>query len=141
MVYRILADVLLSVHAVFVMFVICGLVVVIIGGCFRWRWVRNFWFRVAHLAAIAIVVLQAWLGMICPLTSWEMDLREKAGDATYTGGFVAHWVHQLLYYQAPPLVFTLCYTAFGMAVLASWVLVPPGWSRGFRRRFGSTQKR
>ena len=34
----------------------------------------------------------AWIGMICPLTTWEMALRAKAGDATYSGSFIAHWL-------------------------------------------------
>ena len=125
MIYRVLADILLAVHAVFVTFVICGLVVVIFGACFHWHWIRRFWFRIFHLIAILIVVLQAWLGMTCPLTTWEMQLRQLAGDATYQGGFVAHWVRELLFHEAPDWVFILCYTLFGAAVLGSWLLAPP----------------
>ena len=74
------------------------------------------------------MVLQAWFGVICPLTHWEMDLRWHAGETVYQGSFVAHWLHWLLYYDAPPWVFTIAYTAFGALVLASWFLVPPGKS-------------
>lgn len=75
------------------------------------------------------MVLQSWLGVLCPLTTWEMALRERAGEATYSGSFIAHWLAAQLYVEAPPWAFTVAYTAFGLLVLASWVLVrprPPG---------------
>jgi hypothetical protein len=60
-----------------------------------------------HLVAIGIVTVQAWLGVICPLTSLEMFLRDKAGDPTYDGTFVAHWLRKFLYYEAPWWVFVI----------------------------------
>src|SRR2546425_8327969 len=69
--YRLLADVVLVIHFAFVAFVILGLLAVWTGRFLRWSWVRNFWFRVAHLLAIGIVAAQALGGVICPLTTWE----------------------------------------------------------------------
>jgi len=123
--YRISADVVLITHAAFVAFVILGLILVFYGGARRWGWIRNPWFRLSHLAAIGVVVVQAWFGMTCPLTTLEMMLRERAGDAVYGGSFVAHWLHQLLYYEGPDWVFTVCYTVFGLLVVASWICVRP----------------
>jgi hypothetical protein len=123
--YRLAADGLLLLHAAFVGFVIAGLVLIVAGGFCGWQWVRNRWFRGAHLAAIAFVVVQAWLGRICPLTTWEMALRSKAGDADYQGAFIAHWIDGVLYYDAPAWVFTVAYTVFGGVVALSWYLVPP----------------
>ena len=123
--YRLAADLVLYLHVAFVVFVVAGLLL-IVAGCFTgWQWIRNGWFRLAHLAAIIIVVLQAWLGVLCPLTTLEMWLRNKAGDAVYPGAFIAHWVEQFLYYDAPAWVFTLCYTAFGLLVAATWIWVRP----------------
>ena len=123
--YRLAADAILFLHAAFVAFVVFGLVLIIAGGVRGWRWVRNPWFRCAHLAAIGVVVVLAWLGRICPLTTWEMALRERAGDVAYRGAFIAHWLEVLLYYQAPAWVFTLLYTLFGAAVVATWRYVRP----------------
>lgn len=123
--YRLAADLVLYVHVSFVVFVITGLLLIVTGYFADWRWIRNGWFRIAHLAAIAVVVLQAWLGVLCPLTTLEMWLRAKAGDAVYPGAFIAHWAEQVLYYDAPAWVFTLCYTVFGLLVLASWIWVRP----------------
>ena len=123
--YRVLADLVLLLHTSFVVFVIAGLALVLLGGVRGWPWVRNPWFRWAHLLAIGIVVLQAWLGVLCPLTTLEMSLRARAGDAVYPGSFIAHWLETLLYYKAPAWVFIVCYTVFGFLVVASWYAVRP----------------
>lgn len=124
--YLIAADAVLLLHALFVIFVVLGLIGIFTGGVLQWQWVRNPWFRVIHLLAITVVVAQSWLAVICPLTTLEMTLRDRAGDAVYPGSFISHWLETLLYYQAPPWVFVLCYTVFGAIVLASWYLVRPG---------------
>jgi hypothetical protein len=123
--YSLLADTLLLTHVLFAAFVIVSLILIFVGKFLSWMWVRNPWFRVIHLLGISVVVLQSWFGVICPLTIWEMNLRSKAGEAIYEGSFVTHWLNELLYYQAPPWVFVVCYTAFGGLVLASWILVRP----------------
>lgn len=127
--YALLADAVLVLHAAFVAFVVLGLAL-IYAGARRWQWVRNPWFRAAHLAAIGVVMAQSWVGMICPLTALEQALRTRAG-ATYTGGFIAHWLERLLYWQAPDWVFTAAYTLFAALVVASWPVVRP---RAFRGR-------
>lgn len=123
--YLLAADGILLVHVLFVLFVLVGLALIVVGYFCHWSWIRNPRFRVAHLAAIGFVVLQAWLGRICPLTTWEMTFRERAGDATYQGSFIAHWLQSLLYYQAPAWAFTLAYTLFGLIVAATWIVVRP----------------
>ncbi len=133
--YRFLADIVLYLHVTFVAFVVFGLLLIFVGRFLGWAWIRNGWFRLTHLAAIAIVVLQAWLGMICPLTTLEMWLRTKAGDAVYPGAFIAHWMQRILYYDAPAWVFALCYTIFGALVLASWFWIGP---RPIRTNTGET---
>jgi len=123
--YRLAADLVLYLHVAFVVFVVAGLLLILIGKFAGWAWIRNGWFRLAHLAAIGVVVLQSWLGRICPLTSLEMWLRSQAGDAVYPGAFVAHWVQGILYYDVPAWVFALSYTLFGALVLASWYWIRP----------------
>ena len=124
-----LANTILVLHAAIAAFVVGGLVIVVVGNLQRWRWVNKLWFRLAHLAAIAVVVAEAWLGVACPLTTLEMWLRSQAGAPTYGGGFIEHWLQQLLYYDAPPWVFVLAYSVFGLLVLATWWYFPPGTKR------------
>ena len=133
--YQLLADVVLMLHAAIVVAVVGGLLLILVGNLVGWRWVNAWWFRLTHLVTIAVVVLQSWLGVTCPLTSLEMTLRAKAQVNIYTGGFIEHWVQRLLYYEAPAWVFALVYTVFGVAVLATWWFLPP------TRRDGRHEKR
>jgi hypothetical protein len=116
-----LADVVLIVHFAFVLFVVGGLALIWIGALAGWRWVRNFRFRAAHLAAIVFVAAEALAGIWCPLTLWEAQLRGESAEK----GFIAHWIHRILYYDFPEWVFTAAYVLFALAVVASWWFVRP----------------
>ena len=120
-----LADVLLLLHVLVVVFIVVGLVAVYVGWALAWSWVRNPWFRILHVAAIGIVSIQSWVGVVCPLTIWEMSLRNQAGDTVYSGTFISYWLETLLYYQAPAWLFVVVYSAFGVLVVASWFIVHP----------------
>ncbi|MFA6922056.1 MAG: DUF2784 domain-containing protein [Gallionella sp.] len=122
-----LADLILVIHALFVTFVILGLVVILPGR--HWGWVRNLWFRLAHLLAIGFVIAESWLGLICPLTGWESNLRVAAGGSAYSDSFIRHWLHEILFYDFPPRVFTVAYTVFGILVIVAWLFVPPEYAR------------
>lgn len=123
--YAIAADLVVAFHFAYVAFVVFGLLLTLAGVARGWRWVRNPWFRGIHLATILIVVAEAWLGIVCPLTTWEQQLRRLAGQTTYGGDFVGRWLHEVLFLEFPPWVFTTIYTLFGLTVLATWVFAPP----------------
>jgi hypothetical protein len=125
--YRFLADVVVVVHGLFIAFVVFGLLAILVGGALRREWARNFWFRVLHLAAIGIVVVQALLGLVCPLTTLEKYLRTLAGEATYPGAFIGHWVHRIILYEVPQGYFTVWYCLFGAVVAATLFFIPPRW--------------
>lgn len=128
--YSLMADAVLMLHALFVTFVVLGLLLIMTGAWRDWAWVRNPWFRAAHLAAIGVVVLQSWLGVLCPLTWLESFLRGRAGQPGYAGSFVAYWLHRLLFYQAPDWVFIALYSLFGALVMLMWIINRPyKWSR------------
>ncbi len=124
---RLIADFIVVLHAAFFLFVVLGLVVILLGIAFRWDWVRNIWFRSLHLAAIGFVVLEALVGMTCPLTRWENQLRKQGGQEGYPGDFIGYWAHRLIFFDAEPWVFTASYITFGLAVLAAFILAPPRW--------------
>jgi hypothetical protein len=115
-----LADLVLAVHFLFVLFVVGGLAV-ILAGARRWPWVRNRAFRIAHVAATVVVAAESLLGIACPLTVWEDALR-GGGPAR---SFVGRWVAWLLYYDAPEWAFTVAYCAFALAVAWTWHALPP----------------
>lgn len=116
-----LADLLLLVHFALAAFIAGGLILVWIGAAAHWAWVRNPWFRYAHLAAIGCVALEALLGYACPLTVWEDLLR----GGVRPDSFVARWVGRLLYYRAPEWVFAALYAVWALATLVTLRLVPP----------------
>ncbi len=120
-----LADMVLLAHFGLVVFVVGGLAVILVGNLFGWRWVNNPWFRFAHIAAIAVVVAESWLGITCPLTTLESWLRAQAGSSGYDASFIEHWVQRILFHEAPPWVFASAYTAFGLLVAAAWWYFPP----------------
>lgn len=112
---------MLVVHALFVVFVVGGLVATWVGLAMSAAFARNPWFRGAHLAAIAFVVAESVAGVVCPLTAWEDALRGQAsGD-----GFIQRWVHAWLFWSAPGWVFTVAYAAFGALVALTWWRFPP----------------
>jgi hypothetical protein len=117
-----LADAVLVLHAGFVVFILGGLVLIWLGGWLRWRWVRNYRFRLAHLAAIVFVALEAVVGIACPLTVLEDWLRNGPEQA---GGFIERWLHRLLYWDFEPWIFTATYLGFAAIVLATFLLFPP----------------
>ena len=123
--YRYLADFVVVLHAAYVLFVILGLLLVLIGIFLQWRWTRHFWFRIIHLSMISVVIYEAVFGITCPLTTLEASLRQRAGESTHEGSFVGFWVHELLFYEAEPQVFTTAYCLFGLLVLTTFLLAPP----------------
>jgi hypothetical protein len=123
--YCLIADVILVIHFLFIVFVVGGQACIVLGYFKRWHWVRNRMFRVCHLLAIALVAAQTWASRLCPLTIWENALRGSAGEQPYAETFVQHWVGTLIYYDAPMWLFTLVYTMFGTVVIFSWVWVKP----------------
>jgi hypothetical protein len=126
---RLLADVILGIHFAYVGFVVFGLAAILIGLALRRDWARNIWLRLIHLAMIGIVVVQAWLGVVCPLTTLENVLRRKAGQEPYPLDFIESWLHKLMFFRAPAWVFIVMYSLFGLAVVATFVLAPPRWPR------------
>ncbi|MGH9867113.1 MAG: DUF2784 domain-containing protein [Candidatus Polarisedimenticolia bacterium] len=116
-----LADIVLVLHLAFVLFVGGGLVLIWLGAIAEWAWVRHFWFRAAHLAAVVFVACEALMGIWCPLTVWEDALRGAHGERS----FMARWIHRVMYYDFPEWAFTVAYVLFALAVVATWYRVRP----------------
>lgn len=120
-------------HGLYAAFIVIGLVLILVGAVRGWGWVRNFWFRAIHLAMIAVVVIEGLCGIDCPLTVLESHLRETAGRAVGEEPFLDRMVHQVLFLPVPPSVILALQYAFGAAVAATLLIVPPKWPRWLRR--------
>jgi len=87
LIYRALADLILALHLVFVLFVV-------LGGLLVLRWPRAAWL---HIPAAVWGVLIEYTGWICPLTPLENSFRTRGGEAGYSGGFIEHYIQPVLY--------------------------------------------
>jgi uncharacterized protein DUF2784 len=124
MLWRVIADIVVAVHAAYVAIVVFGFAAILIGSAAQLRWVRNFYFRAAHLAMILPICVEALVGTTCPLTRLENALRLRCGESGYTRDFISYWLDSLIFYNAPPWVFTAVYLAFGMLVLLTLGFIP-----------------
>jgi hypothetical protein len=128
-----LADVVLVIHALIVVFNVGGLAAIWIGAALNWRWIRNFWFRAIHLGSMSLVAAGSLIGMVCPLTVLEDVLRQAGPPQT---GFIQRWVSRLLYYDLPASVFTTAYVLFALVVALTFIYIRPE-----RRRKASAPQR
>lgn len=116
-----LADIILIIHFLFVLFVVGSLPLIWIGNWMRLEFVRNRRFRLTHLAAILFVTGESLLGMVCPLTWLEDWLRNTPSGA----GFIERWLHRILFYDVPESVFLTVYVLFALLVILTFKLIPP----------------
>jgi hypothetical protein len=137
MIYRILADCIVVFHTAFVLFVVGGMAAILLGIVFKWRWVRNFWFRIIHFGAIAVVVVESVLGVDCPLTDWEDMLREQAGETVKQGTFIGRFLHEIIFVNIQHDILVIAYCLFGLCVLLALIFAPPRWPVRRRHEKGS----
>jgi hypothetical protein len=123
--YRLAADAVVTIHVGFMLFVVLGQLAILVGILCKWQWIRNFYFRVLHLSAIGFVVAETVCGVTCPLTKWEQQLRTWGGNESYSGDFIPNLLHDFLFVEFEPRVFTLTYLLFGGVVLLTFVFAPP----------------
>ena len=87
MIYSLLADFTVLVHIIFVLFVICGGLLVL-------RWRRLAWLHLPAAFWGVIIELKGW---ICPLTHLENRFRRLGGETGYATSFVEHYLEPVLY--------------------------------------------
>ena len=85
--YSLLADMVVLVHAAFVLFVVFGGVAVL-------RWPRLAWL---HIPAALWGITIEFGGCICPLTDLENLLRNMEGGTGYEVSFIEHYLEPILY--------------------------------------------
>ncbi len=124
--YAVAADLMVFLHLLYVSFTIGGTLLILAGGLFHWSWVRNWIFRLIHLAAVLLVAVEALIGVWCPLTVWEWRLRALAGQ-DYEGeiSFVGRLIRQIIFVELPDWGFTVMYIGFGALILGIFLLIPP----------------
>jgi hypothetical protein len=125
MIYNALADLIVAFHFAFVGFVVIGQLLIWIGVARHRRWVRSPAFRISHLVAILIVGLEAVGRLDCPLTVWEAQLRQSAGNTVEESSFLGRWLHAAIFVDVDPAVLNSIHICFALLVLATFILWPP----------------
>lgn len=120
-----LADIVAIIHLGYVVFVILGFIFIVVGIIFKWRWIRNPWFRILHLAAIIAVAIEAIVGVNCPLTVLEFRLRYPTGPFQERISFIGNLIDSILFHDAPGWLFTAVYSCFAIAVFITFIMTPP----------------
>lgn len=85
--YLLLADSIVVLHFLFIVFAVGGGLLVL-------KWPRLAWL---HLPAVMWAAITVSMGLICPLTPLEIWLRQQAGVDPYEGGFISHYLVPLIY--------------------------------------------
>ena len=125
--YGYLADAVVALHFVFVAVVVVGLLATLLGAALRWRWVRNFWFRVVNLGLISVVAVETMIGVSCPLTTLENKLRQLAGETVTEGWFLSRMLYDLLSFDVESWIVSALEIGGAVLILAVFLLVPPRW--------------
>ena len=82
-------------------------------------------FRTLHLALVLYVAGEAILGITCPLTEWEYNLRLAAGQPEQKISFVGRLIQSIIFYDFRPWVFTAMYVGFGLLILLTFIFIRP----------------
>lgn len=128
--YAILADAIVVLHLIYVLFVVGGQFIILAGRVFNWSFIRNPLFRICHLAAVATVAIEAVVGLLCPLTEWEYELRHLAGQTVDRQiSFVGRLARSIIFYDLPAWIFTVIHISFAALVLVTFLVVPPIFSK------------
>ncbi|OPX93947.1 MAG: hypothetical protein A4E62_02285 [Syntrophorhabdus sp. PtaU1.Bin002] len=128
--YALLADLIVILHLIYVLFAVGGQLAILVGRALHQAFIENPVFRICHLAAVAIVAVEASIGLFCPLTLWEYNLRQLAGQRVDTDiSFVGRLVRLIIFYDLPDWAFTALHISFGLLVMLTFILVPPRLSK------------
>ena len=119
------ANLVAVVHIAYFLFIVGGMVAIVASLRRPVPWVRNPWFRIAHIAAIYIVLFEELTGFPCPLNILQWTFRGPANGVNESTSGVGGLLDYLLYHVISPLALDIMYWSFGaLAILMIW-LVPP----------------
>ncbi len=125
MIYKVLADMIVTMHFAWILFMLIGFIFTL---CSFFR--KNFWdrwlFRTIHLFGIVYVSALAIMRKDCPLTLLENALRAKYNPAlTYPGSFMVYYVEKLVYPNANLLLILIPTAFIAIFSIIIFIVKPP----------------
>lgn len=124
-----LANVVAALHLGYALFVILGTVAILVGPTLGWRWIRNLPFRLLHLAAVYVVLIEEVFHIQCPLNVLQWGLRTASGGPAEATDGIGGILDGLLYRTIPGWALDVLYWSLGVGLLLLLYLVPPRWRR------------
>ena len=115
------ADTILILHFLVIIFIISLYFLIPYGYSKNWKFVKNYKIRLAHLMLIFFITLETFLGIICPLTTLENDLRGQL----YSETFISFWISKVIYWDLPTTFFIVVYTIFLIFAIILWLKFLP----------------
>ena len=114
------ADLVMVAHFLLAAFVVSGLLVIPIGYKIGWTWVRNRRLRISHASLMSFITAETIVGLTCPLTILEHNLRGNSPVRS----FIGHWVERVLYWDLPHEIFIILYFLCFAWVVFLWKRCP-----------------
>ncbi|MCK5014967.1 MAG: DUF2784 domain-containing protein [Candidatus Omnitrophica bacterium] len=125
MLYKVLADLIVAIHFVWILFMLIGAIFTLSG--FFYKRFFDWWlFRTLHLCGIIYVGLLALLREYCPLTILEYTARAKFNpDLTYPGSFIVYYIEKLVYPDVNPSIILVSTTFIAVFTIVVFIFKPP----------------
>ena len=147
--YKILADLIVIMHFLWIIFMIAGFLFTVYFVLFNKKFVsasaaleasvppasgpadKKFIIsimRIIHLAGIIYVGALTLLEKHCPLTLIEYNLKQRAHSISpvdYHGSFIAEWVEKLVYPDVHPLIIEIPTIIIAVSTLILFIVFPP----------------
>ncbi len=120
-----IAHVILAIHIISALFIIAGVIVIPIGLRAGWDFVNVCWWRVLHIGALAVVVVQKLLGQACFLSVWEERYLTIAKHAGYPVPLIHSMGDRAVHVPLPFVATTVFYTATLVYLIVLWLRWPP----------------
>ena len=116
-----IADIVLFFHFCIVIFITFGFVLIPIGHNFNWIWIKNKKLRLLHFGMMIFVTFETILGLSCPLTVLENNLRGINENQL----FLSRWITEVIYWDFPSEFFLILYCLCLGWTFLIWKKYPP----------------
>jgi len=125
MLYKIIADIIVVLHFIWIIFMLLGFFLTIYG-FFRKEFFDWWLFRSLHLLGILFVGIITFLRRFCPLTILENLSRVKYDpESAYPGSFIIHYIESLVYPDVNQTLLRITTILVSVFVLAVYIVKPP----------------
>ena len=131
---HLLANLVAVVHIGYFLFIVLGTLAILCGPRLGWMWVRNLPFRLLHIAAVYVVLIEEVFRIDCPLSVVQWGLRSAGGGGQEATEGLGGILDGLLFRTIPGWALDGLYWSTGVGLLVLLYVVPPNWRRHLTAR-------